>query len=259
MIFLSFDIEEFDTPLPYSKTLSFEEQMAISIVGTVRILDALKDKKVVATFFCTANFAINAPHLIHRMVDEGHEVASHGYFHDSFEIAHLKESKEVLMKLSGQPITGFRMANMRHVDAHEIKAAGYDYNSSLNPTFLPGKYNHLDKPRRLFFEEGLCQIPASVSPSFRIPLFWLAMHNFPMSLYTYLCNRAVKRDGYLNVYYHPWEFADLDAPEVKLPSYIVRNSGQALVDRLGVLIDYFKKQNVPFGTLNQCEDLFGGK
>lgn len=257
MIFLSFDIEEFDTPLPYSKTLSFEEQMSISKLGTERILDALKEKKVSATFFCTANFAINAPHLIHRMVNEGHEVASHGYFHDSFEITHLKESKEALMKLSGQPITGFRMANMRHVDAREIKAAGYDYNSSLNPTYLPGKYNNFDKPRRLFFEEGLCQIPASVSPVVRIPLFWLAMHNFPMSLYTCLCHQAVKKDGYLNVYFHPWEFADLHAPEVKLPSYIVRNSGDALVNRLGVLIDYFRKRGIPFGTLNQCNALFG--
>lgn len=257
MIFLSFDIEEFDTPLPYSKTLSFEEQMSISILGTERILNALKEKNVVATFFCTATFAINAPQLILRMVEEGHEVASHGYYHATFENADLKRSKEVLMELSGQPITGFRMANMRHVDAKEIKAAGYEYNSSLNPTFLPGKYNNLDKPRRLFTEDGLCQIPASVTPWLRVPLFWLAMHNFPMCVYNFLCNLAVKKDGYLNVYFHPWEFADLHAPEVKLPSYIVRNSGEDLVSRLNLLIEYFKKRKIPFGTLNQCETLFG--
>ena len=46
MIFLSFDIEEFDNPLPYTKTLSFEQQMSVSKIGTERILDLLLKKHV---------------------------------------------------------------------------------------------------------------------------------------------------------------------------------------------------------------------
>ena len=252
MIFLSFDIEEFDNPLPYSKTLSFGEQMSISKIGTVRILDLLLQKDVKATFFCTANFAIHATDLIERMVNEGHEVASHGYYHATFEILDLRKSKEVLERLTGTTVYGFRMANMMPVEASAIIEAGYQYNSSLNPTFLPGKYNNLNKPRRMFYESSLCQIPASVSSTFRIPLFWLSLHNFPLSIYKRMCIHAIKKDGYLNVYFHPWEFADLSAPEVKLPSYIVRNSGNALVERLGDVIDYFKQKNHSFGTLKEC-------
>ncbi|NEW82209.1 MAG: polysaccharide deacetylase family protein [Mariniphaga sp.] len=256
MIFLSFDIEEFDNPLPYTKTLSFEQQMSVSKIGTVRILDLLLQKGVKATFFCTANFAINAIDLIHRMVNEGHEVASHGYYHAAFEIKDLRESKEVLEQLTGTTVKGFRMPNMMPIDAAPIIEAGYQYNSSLNPTFLPGKYNNLNKPRRIFYEQSLCQIPASVSSVFRIPLFWLSLHNFPLSLYKQMCIGAIKRDGYLNVYFHPWEFADLSAPEVKLPSYIVRNSGNKLAERLGDVIDCFKQKKYRFGTLKECSGYF---
>jgi len=256
MIFLSFDIEEFDNPLPYTKTLSFEQQMSVSRIGTVRILDLLLKKHVKATFFCTANFAINATDLIGRMVNEGHEVASHGYYHATFEIKDLRESKEVLERLTGTTVCGFRMPNMMPIESIPIIEAGYQYNSSLNPTFLPGKYYNLNKPRRIFYEGPLCQIPASVSSKFRIPLFWLSLHNFPLRIYKRMCLGAIKKDGYLNVYFHPWEFADLTAPEVKLPSYIVRNSGNALAERLGDVIDYFKLKNYRFETLKECSGYF---
>ena len=46
-------------------------------------------------------FAKEVPDLIKRIIDEGHELASHTYFHSDFKIEHLKESKEALEKLSG--------------------------------------------------------------------------------------------------------------------------------------------------------------
>ena len=71
-----------------------------------------------------------------------------------------------------------------------------------------------------------------------------------------MCLGAIKKDGYLNVYFHPWEFADLRAKGVNLPSYIVRNSGIVLVERLSEVIDCFKENNYQFGTLKQCLDLY---
>ena len=61
MILLSFDIEEFDMPFEYGKTISFEDQMSISIEGTSLILDLLEKHQIKATFFSTVIFAINAP------------------------------------------------------------------------------------------------------------------------------------------------------------------------------------------------------
>lgn len=256
MIFLSFDIEEFDNPFPCSQNLSFAQQMEISVRGTTAILDLLERCKVNATFFCTANFAKNAPVLIERMVREGHEVASHGFYHNRFEPEHLQQSREVLESLSGVPVQGFRMPNMRNVHPGELERAGYIYNSSLNPTYLPGKYNHFKEPRKAFMQGNIVQIPASVTPVIRIPLFWLSLHVFPLPLYLYLAKAAHNKDGYLNLYFHPWEFVDLKAESLALPSYVMHNSGPVLIERLTRFIGWFQQKNVSFGHLKECAAAF---
>lgn len=259
MIYLTFDIEEFDSPFHYSQSLTFEQQMEISIKGSKRILDLLKEKSIPATFFCTANFALHAPEIIHRIVEDGHEVASHGYYHNRFEVSHILESKTVLEKISGVGVSGFRMAYMSDIDTQTIADAGYQYNSSLNPTYLPGNYNHFDKPRSIYRENGIWQIPASVSPLIRIPLFWLSMHNLPLELYVWLCKLTLRKDGYLNIYLHPWEFEELNHKHVTLPWYVKRNSGEKLMKRLEQFINHFSAQGEPFGLLKDCPETFGKK
>lgn len=138
--------------------------MRISTVGTNRILDCLKKNQVKATFFCTANFALHSQEVMQRIVAEGHEVASHGYHHWTFEVSDLKKSKEVLEQLIGKEVKGYRQARMMPVPEKEIRKAGYVYNSSLNPTFIPGRYMHLSTPRTCFMKEDVLQIPASVTP-----------------------------------------------------------------------------------------------
>jgi peptidoglycan/xylan/chitin deacetylase (PgdA/CDA1 family) len=101
MILLSFDIEEFDMPFEYNKDISFEKQIAISRTGTTTILDILKKHQIKATFFSTVVFAKEVPDLINRIIAEGHELASHTYYHSNFKVEHLKESKDALEELSG--------------------------------------------------------------------------------------------------------------------------------------------------------------
>ena len=71
MILLSFDVEEFDMPWEYGKFLTFEEQISISTMGTSLVLGILSDADVKATFYCTANYAIQRPGIIRKIVDEG--------------------------------------------------------------------------------------------------------------------------------------------------------------------------------------------
>ena len=177
MILLSFDIEEFDTPMEHGCQLPMEEQMRVSQEGTRRILQVLREHQAIANLFSTANFALHAPELIREMMEDGHEIASHGYYHTTFKPEDLKSSREALEQLTGRTITGYRMARMMPVSETEIREAGYSYNSSLNPTFIPGRYNNFRKPRTWFYQEGILQIPASVTPWFRFPLFWLSYHN----------------------------------------------------------------------------------
>jgi|SRR5215217_1511282 len=252
MILLGFDVEEFDMPMEYGKTLAFDEQLAVSTKGTNIILTLLADAGIKATFFCTANYAIHKSDVIRQIVDAGHELASHGYYHSDFKVEHLRESKLKLEELSGAEVTGFRMARMMPVDEKEIQKAGYTYNSSINPTFIPGRYNNFDKPRTWFFDEGVLQIPASVSPLIRWPLFWLSFHNLPMSVICFMAGATYRKDGYLNLYFHPWEFTDLKQPEkYGFPGYVSKNSGDAFTKRIKDFITWAQRKGYKFSRTDE--------
>jgi len=248
MILLSFDIEEFDMPFEYGKKLAFDEQLSISTTGTNIVLDLMQETGIKATFYCTANYAQHKPEVIARIVKEGHELASHGYYHSKFENADLLASRKLLEELADVPVKGYRMARMQPVDQREIHQAGYKYNSSLNPTWLPGRYNNFKSPRKWFWEEDVLQIPASVSPNFRFPLFWLSFHNLPMGVLKWLTDITYRKDGYLNIYFHPWEFTDLNQPEkYGFPAYVSRNSGDAFTERMREFINWAKRKGYQFG------------
>ena len=247
MVLLSFDIEEFDMPLEYGKEISFDDQINISRAGTTIILDLLQKHQVKATFFSTATFAMHATDLIKRIISEGHELASHTYFHSKFKNEDLLLSKKILEEISGSKVIGLRMPRMYPVDDFEVENAGYRYNSSLNPTFLPGRYNHLDKPRTYFKKQKVWQIPASVTPIFRFPLFWISFHNLPLWLYKTLIMFTLKNDKYINIYFHPWEFTDLtDNNRFGFPFYVSKNSGDQMKIRMEKLLLWMKIKNYKF-------------
>lgn len=252
MVLLSFDIEEFDMPFEYGKDISFVDQISISRAGTIAILDLLDKHQVKATFFCTVTFAENIPDLIERITKSGHELASHGYYHSDFKPEHLLQSKLRLQELSGKEITGYRMARMMPVDEQEIEKAGYAYNTSINPTYLPGRYNNFNISRTFFTKQNVLQIPASVSPFIRFPLFWLSFHNLPLSVYKFLAGWTYQKDRYLNIYFHPWEFTDLnDVARFGFPAYIRKNTGQKMIKRMDSLITWMKSKKYPFATFQE--------
>ncbi|WP_294277780.1 polysaccharide deacetylase family protein [uncultured Chryseobacterium sp.] len=257
MVLLSFDIEEFDMPLEYQGEIPFRKQISVSQTGLERILDLLKKHQVKATFFSTVVFAEHSKPLIERLLKEGHELASHTWFHSEFEEKHLKESKDRLEELFSTQVTGLRMPRMMPVSKNAVEEAGYSYNSSINPTFLPGRYNNLKVSRTYFKEGNVTQVPASVSPNFRIPLFWLSFHNFPLSFYKKLAADTLKKDRYLNVYFHPWEFAEIKDEAYKLPGFTVKNSGREMVERFEEFIIWLKQKNHVFGTFQEFQKQIG--
>ena len=251
MILLSFDTEEFDVPREHGVDFSLEQGMKVSIEGTNRILDVLKQNHVKATFFCTGNFAEHAPEVMQRIMDEGHEIACHGVDHWQPKETDFIQSKEIVERVCGRKIYGYRQPRMFPVSDSEIARAGYTYNSSLNPAFIPGRYMHLTAPRTWFMKGDVMQIPASVSPWIRFPLFWLSLHNLPETLYHWLVRRTLRYDGYFVTYFHPWEFYDLKMhPEFKMPFIIRNHSGKEMVQRLDNLVKMLKQQGCEFVTFN---------
>ncbi|MCY7358243.1 MAG: polysaccharide deacetylase family protein [Rudanella sp.] len=246
IISLTVDVEEFDTALDYGYPLLLEEQIALSTSGLRPLMERLDEHWIPATLFTTATYALNEWKLM-RELGQFHEVASHGFRHGSLGPGDLLASRLALESVTNKPVVGFRRAQMGPVNERELREAGYRYNASLHPTWLPGRYNHLTKPRLPFQSGGILHLPASVTPRLRIPLFWLSLKNFPFSLYCRLCVETLWANGHLNLYVHPWEFTDLSGFP-RIPFYIRRHAGEPLLDRLDQLIHYLRPYG-EFGTL----------
>lgn len=234
LVQLSFDIEEFDMPLEYGHPIDPARQLALGREGLERILPLLEGEGPRTTLFTTAHFADTFPDDI-RGLARCHEIASHTYYHSRYETEHLSTSRRRLEEIAGVPVIGLRMPRMRQVPMSDITEAGYAYDASVHPTWLPGRYNNLHMPRSMYRSEGMPRVPASVSPWFRLPLFWLAFKNYPYRVYLHLCRRVLEADGYLSLYYHPWEFTDVRG--YGLPGYTVRGCEGWLLERLHRLVD----------------------
>ena len=177
-ICISFDVEEFDLPLEYGQKIDMELQLEIGYKGLQAIQPVLDMPNIRSTLFTTAHFADQFPNEIKQLAEK-HEIASHTYYHSSFETKDLLNSRLRLEEITGKPVQGLRMPRMMSVPVEDILSAGYTYDSSVHPTWIPGRYNNFHLPRTAYTENGLKRIPASVSPLIRIPLFWLAFKNFP--------------------------------------------------------------------------------
>lgn len=208
-LLMSVDLEEFDAAPPVDPSTGVDALCATSRRGLDRLLELLEPLGVRATFFTTVVFAErNAPLL--RELSARHEIASHGVRHAAVSAGEVAESRRRLEDLLGVRVEGFRMPRMGAVEPAVIEAAGYTYDASLHPTFIPGRYDRRHEPRRPFLSGNLLRVPASVSPRLRLPLFWLAIKHFPPPLLRRVALRTLRHDGDLNFYVHPWEYTDLE-------------------------------------------------
>ncbi|MGH2647530.1 MAG: polysaccharide deacetylase family protein, partial [Ginsengibacter sp.] len=210
------------------------------------IKDILNDREISCTLFTTANFALKYPSQI-ASLSVDHEIASHTFFHSSFKREDLKNSRQVLEAIISKKVYGLRMPQMKKIEGGWIRQAGYSYDSSVNPTWVPGRYNHFRLPRTCYVENGITRVPASVSANFRIPLFWLSFKNLPYTYFKRLAFQALQKDGFLSLYFHPWEFIDLS--NYNLPSLIKRKSGIQLLEKLKTFLADLKKE----GTFNTIQ------
>lgn len=256
MITLSFDVEEFDFPAERGKTIDTETQIAVSTDGLESVLELLARHGVPATFYTTANYARHRPDVVRKIVSDGHEIASHDFYHTPAGSLRPAAAKEELERISGAEVAGYRSPRLADISSQELAKAGYVYNSSLNPTWIPGRYNNLRKPRTVFKDRYIINYPASVSYPLRIPLFWLMFHVAGFRLYYALAESALAKDECLNLYFHPWEFSDsLSDEHFGVPGYIKRCSGSKLLDKLDRLILRLKEQGYGFYTTTDFLDI----
>ena len=118
--------------------------------------DDRQDKKVRGTFFVLGWLAERLPNLVREIHSRGHEVASHGYYHNvcneqSHEDlkADLCDCKKLLEDIIGAPVFGYRAPSfsINNDILKIIEECGYLYDSSYNSFSMHGRYGHLDLSR----------------------------------------------------------------------------------------------------------------
>ena len=122
-------------------------------------MDLFEKYKVSATFFTVGYVAEKYPELIEEVSSKGHEIASHGYSHHDIKTVSrsefdvdLKKSLEVLRKVSGQKVVGFRAPycsiNKTNFWAFRVlKKYRLAYDSSLYPVKF--HYRLSEAPRHI--------------------------------------------------------------------------------------------------------------
>ncbi|MGB3482334.1 MAG: polysaccharide deacetylase [Mycobacterium sp.] len=133
------------------------------LVGIPRLLGILDEFKIPGTFFVPGYTAHRHPRPIRSLVEAGHEIAHHGYLHESLvgvneatEREILQRGIDALQEVAGVRPTGYR-APMWEMNWHTPKLLaefGFDYDSTLMDS---------DHPYELAVEDSgsLVEIPVS--------------------------------------------------------------------------------------------------
>lgn len=228
------------------------------------LLELLASRGAKGTFFTLGWVAERFPGLIRKIVDAGHEIASHGYWHrkvttlspEAFR-EDVRDSKSRLEDTSGRPCLGFRAPSFSIRPGMEwafeiLVEEGYRYDSSVFPISRPdyGYPKAPPCPVILHTPSGeLLELPLATTlvAGLRLPAAgggYLRQLPFKLTL------EAFSQWGELGVsavlYTHPWEI-DPEQPRLS-PGLLTRvrhyrNLSRTL-PRLQVLVEKFKFTSV---------------
>jgi len=187
------------------------------------ILGLLDEAGAKATFFTLGWIAERYPQVVHRIVANGHELASHGYGHQRASDLTPKQfreditrAKHLLEDIGGVVIRGYRAPsfsinqdNWWAVEA--LENAGYVYSSSIYPV-RHDHYGMPDAPRfpnRPNGENGILELPPTTLPLMgrNLPAAgggWFRL--LPYGISRWMLRRVNSQDqAPCMFYFHPWE------------------------------------------------------
>ena len=273
--YLTIDVEDYfqvSAFAPYIQRADWDARECRVERNVGRILDMLAAQKTQATFFTLGWIAQRYPHLVRRIADEGHEVASHGYGHERVSdltpeaFAHdIRTAKHLLEDIAGVAVTGYRapsfsigQGNLWALDV--LQQEGYRYSSSINP-IQHDHYGMPDAPRFAHrIRPDLIEVPPTTLRMFN--------RNLPSSgggyfrLFPYALSRWMLRQVNQNdqqpaiFYFHPWE---IDAAQPRVAGIDARTRFRHYVNiprmeqRLQRLLQDFQWGRMDHIFLNQVQ------
>jgi polysaccharide deacetylase family protein (PEP-CTERM system associated) len=220
-----FQVSAFATHIPRSEWPIRECRVERNVDRILAMLDQHGTK---ATFFTLGWIAERYPELVRRIVNEGHELASHGYGHERASeqtaaafFADINLAKLILEDLAGQEVKGYRAPsfsigqnNLWAFDC--LERAGYRYSSSIYP-IRHDHYGMPDAPRHAHAVGRLLEVPATTLRF--LDRNWPASGGgyfrlMPYGLSRWMLRRVNHVDQLAAVFYfHPWEI-DADQPRI---------------------------------------------
>jgi len=187
-----------------------------------RILELFSRQGIRGTFFVLGWIAERYPQVVRRIVDGGHELASHGWAHvrvtqqrpDEFR-DDVVRTRKLLEDVGGTAVRGYRAASYsigaRNLWALEVlKECGHEYSSSIYP-IRHDLYGMPEAPRFAFRHEGsgILEIPVTtvVVAGIRLPCGGGGYFRlFPYVFSRWALQRVNRADGQAGMFYfHPWE------------------------------------------------------
>lgn len=228
---MSVDVEDYFQVSAFERTIRRQDWNSLGWRverNTDRVLEIFASNGVKATFFMLGCVAERFPALTRRIVEQGHELASHGFQHvrvtqqqpEEFR-ADVTRTKKLLEDISGRPVRGYRAAsysigegNLWALDV--LAETGHLYSSSIYP-IRHDLYGMPNAPRFAFRHngDGILEIPVTTVALLgqKIPCGGGGYFRlFPYSVSRWALSHVNRRDRQPCVFYfHPWEI-DPDQP-----------------------------------------------
>jgi polysaccharide deacetylase family protein (PEP-CTERM system associated) len=215
-----FQVSAFEKHIPKSSwdTLPCRVERNLDV-----ILGLMADHGAHGTFFTLGWIAARYPAVVRRIVDAGHELASHGFAHGRANeqsreqfAEDVRSAKQLLEDTAGVAVIGYRAPSfsiglMNLWALESLAESGYTYSSSIYPI----RHDHYGMPTAPRFAHrpenanGLLEIPVTTVR------FWNRnlpaggggyFRLLPYSLSSWCLRRVNGTEGQPCVFYfHPWE------------------------------------------------------
>lgn len=233
--FFTVDVEEYfqvtalESVVTRDEWLSRPSRVAHSIDA---LLSSLERHRARGTFFVLGWLAKHRPEVVHAIADAGHEIASHGFWHErvtTLDRAAFREdirsSKRSLEDLVGAAVGGYRAPSFSIIPGCEwafdvLLEEGYRYDSSLFPIRRRGYgYPTAQRvPHLIQRQHGrLAEFPLATTSIMAYPVPAAGggyLRQFPYAVIRRAFQEATDRNEPATFYIHPWE---IDPGQPRLP------------------------------------------
>jgi len=145
---MTVDVEDYFHVSAFENTIEKSDWINMPLrveKNTYRLLELFEKYDVKSTFFTLGWVAERCPNLIKAIVDQGHELASHGFAHQRITemskenfVSDVVNSKHILEQLSGTEVIGYRAPSFSINDSNtwayeKLIELGFQYSSSTYP------------------------------------------------------------------------------------------------------------------------------